>query len=199
MKRVAHAVALACLLTGCERGMHQMYDQPRYRTQQPSPLFADGNSARMGPRGSVPVAGGVTADTSSGRRGALPASLPAEPASWDQATLQRGQQRYNIYCAPCHGATGSGDGMVVQRGFPAPPSYHIDRLRQAPDAHLFDVISNGYGVMYPYGDRVTPEDRWAIVGYVRALQLSQHAPRDRLRPEDITRLEASLVSPGVRQ
>jgi mono/diheme cytochrome c family protein len=199
MKRLMLAAALVFLLAGCERGMHQMYDQPRYRTQQPSPLFTDGNSARMGPQGSVAVAGGVAADTSSGRNGVLPGALPPEPASWDLATLQRGQQRYNIYCAPCHGTTGNGDGMVVQRGFPAPPSYHTDRLREAPDAHIFDVISNGYGVMYPYGDRVAPGDRWAIVGYVRALQLSQHAPRDRLRPEDITRLEASLVAPGVRR
>ncbi|HEY4145805.1 cytochrome c [Pinirhizobacter sp.] len=199
MMRIVRAAAMLCLLTGCERGMHQMYDQPRYRTQQPSPLFADGNSARVGPHGSVAVTGGVAADTSSGRRGVL-ASRPApEPAAWDLATLQRGQQRYDIYCAPCHGATGSGDGIVVQRGFPAPPSYHTDRLRQAPDSHLFDVISNGYGVMYRYGDRISTGDRWAIVGYIRALQLSQHATRDRLRPEDITRLEASQVSPEGRR
>lgn len=197
--RPLYAALMLCLLAGCERGMHQMYDQPRYRTQQPSPLFADGNSARIGPRGSVAVAGGVAADTSSGRRGLLATTQAAEPAAWDLALLQRGQQRYDIYCAPCHGATGSGDGMVVQRGFPAPPSYHADRLRQAPDAHFFDVISNGYGVMYRYGDRISPEDRWAIVGYIRALQLSQHATRDRLRPEDITRLEASEVTPGVRR
>ena len=89
--------------------------------------------------------------------------------------LHRGQERFNIYCAPCHSPVGDGDGMVVRRGFPAPPSYHIDRLRQAPARDFYDVMTNGYGVMRPYSDRVSPEDRWAIVAYIRALQLSQYA------------------------
>jgi mono/diheme cytochrome c family protein len=87
--------------------------------------------------------------------------------------LLRGQERFDIYCAPCHGRTGYGDGMVVRRGFSIPPSYHQARLRQAPVGHFFDVITNGFGAMYEYGDRITPEDRWAIIAYVRALQLSQ--------------------------
>jgi mono/diheme cytochrome c family protein len=107
-----------------------------------------------------------------------------------RALLARGQQRYNIYCAPCHGRSGDGAGMVVQRGFPAPPSYHTERLRRAADSHFYQVISDGYGVMYPYADRVTPHDRWAIVAYIRALQLSQHATRDRLDAQDIARLGA---------
>ena len=90
--------------------------------------------------------------------------------------LGRGQERYGIYCAVCHGADGYGQGMIVQRGFPAPPSFHTDRLREAPAGHFFDVMTRGYGVMYPYASRVTPEDRWAIVAYIRALQFSQHAP-----------------------
>jgi mono/diheme cytochrome c family protein len=89
--------------------------------------------------------------------------------------LLRGQERYNIYCAPCHGRTGYGDGMIVRRGFSQPPSYHQERLRKAPVGHFFDVITNGFGAMYPYGDRITPEDRWAIIAYIRALQLSQDA------------------------
>ncbi|MEO6908689.1 MAG: cytochrome c [Abditibacteriaceae bacterium] len=89
--------------------------------------------------------------------------------------LLRGQERYDIYCVPCHGRTGYGDGMVVRRGFSAPPSYHQARLRNAPVGHFFDVITNGFGAMYPYGDRITPEDRWAITAYIRALQLSQDA------------------------
>jgi mono/diheme cytochrome c family protein len=97
--------------------------------------------------------------------------------------LARGQERFNIYCSPCHGGSGYGDGMIVQRGFPTPPSYHIDRLRQAPPGYFFDVITNGYGLMYSYNDRVTPEDRWAIVAYIRALQYSQHAS-----PEDATEI-----------
>jgi mono/diheme cytochrome c family protein len=92
------------------------------------------------------------------------------------ALLQRGRERFDIYCAPCHSRLGDGDGRIARRGFPHPPSYHIDRLRKAPDRHFYDVMTNGYGVMYPYRDRVSPEDRWAIVAYIRALQLSQDAP-----------------------
>ena len=90
------------------------------------------------------------------------------------ADLSRGRERYNIYCSPCHDYTGSGNGMIVQRGFPAPPSFHIDRLRQAPAGHFFDVMTNGFGLMYSYASRVSPEDRWRIAAYIRALQLSQH-------------------------
>ncbi len=98
---------------------------------------------------------------------------PAPPVT--TALLERGQQRFDIYCAPCHGRVGDGKGMIVQRGFPNPPSYHIDRLRDAPSQHFYDVITNGYGVMYSYAARVVPEDRWAIAAYIRALQASQHA------------------------
>lgn len=87
--------------------------------------------------------------------------------------LARGKERFNIYCSPCHGRTGAGNGMIVQRGFPPPPSYYLPRLRQAPVGHFFDVITNGYGIMYSYGDRVQPEDRWAIVAYIRVLQATR--------------------------
>ena len=85
----------------------------------------------------------------------------------------RGEERYNIYCSPCHGRLGDGNGMIVERGFPRPPSFHIDRLRQAPDGHYYDVITNGFGVMFSYAARVTPEGRWAITAYIRALQRSR--------------------------
>ncbi len=91
------------------------------------------------------------------------------------ALLQRGQERYHIYCAPCHSELGDGQGMIVQRGFPPPPSYHADRLRQAPVQHFYDVITNGYGAMYSFANRVQPADRWAIAAYIRALQRSQRA------------------------
>jgi mono/diheme cytochrome c family protein len=90
------------------------------------------------------------------------------------ALLERGQQRYRIYCTPCHSELGDGHGMIVQRGFPAPPSYHTDRLRQAPVQHFYDVITQGYGAMYPFADRISPPDRWAIAAYIRALQRSQN-------------------------
>jgi mono/diheme cytochrome c family protein len=125
---------------------------------------------------------GVLAGTSSGRAGAKDEQRRIEaedaaaiPYPVTLALLERGQQRYEIHCVPCHSPVGDGDGMIARRGFPHPPSYHIDRLRRAPDRHFYDVISNGYGVMYAYGDRVSPQDRWAIVAYIRALQRSQGA------------------------
>lgn len=101
---------------------------------------------------------------------------PEVPVKVTRAVLQRGQQRFNIYCAPCHGPSGYGNGVIVQRGFLAPPSYHIDRLRQVKDEYFFQVITHGFGAMYSYEDRVNVPDRWAITSYIRALQLSQNAP-----------------------
>lgn len=103
------------------------------------------------------------------------ASMTKFPFPITKKVLQRGKERYEIYCAPCHGRTGAGDGMIVRRGFSQPPTYHQERLRKAPVGHYFDVITNGYGAMYPYADKVSPEDRWAITAYIRALQLSQNA------------------------
>ena len=97
--------------------------------------------------------------------------------------LRRGQQQFNIFCSPCHDRTGSGNGTVVQRGFPHPPNFHDDALLKADDQHFFDVITNGHGAMYAYGDRLAPRDRWAVVAYIRALQLSEHATPDDLSPE----------------
>ncbi|MFL5815852.1 MAG: c-type cytochrome [Bdellovibrionia bacterium] len=117
------------------------------------------------------------------------------PMPITQALLERGRERYNIYCSPCHDFTGKGNGMIVQRGFIAPPSYHTDRLRDAPDSHFFDVISQGYGAMYSYGDRISVSDRWAIVAYIRALQLSQNFPAQSatklLKPEELKKLQES--------
>ncbi len=96
------------------------------------------------------------------------------PIPITRETLERGRERFEIYCSVCHGRTGEGNGMIIQRGFPVPPSYHIDRLRQAPVGHLFDVMTQGYGIMYSYAERVEPADRWAIAAYIRALQLSHN-------------------------
>jgi mono/diheme cytochrome c family protein len=193
MKRLSHAllgVVLACSLAGCEKLMRDMYSQPKYKDQRPSALFPDGASARPPVPGTVIHSEGVLAGTASGRVASGQPPLAAVeqatsiPYPLSMALLERGRERFDIYCAPCHSAVGDGDGMVARRGFPHPPSYHSERLRSANDRHFYDVITNGYGVMYSYADRVAPADRWAIVAYIRALQLSQYAPVAQL-PRDI--------------
>jgi mono/diheme cytochrome c family protein len=106
---------------------------------------------------------------------------PSRPPALTLALLRRGQERFRIDCTPCHSELGDGHGMIVQRGFPSPPSYHIDRLRDAPTQHFYDVMTHGYGAMYSFAGRVAPADRWAIAAYIRALQLSQHPPADAVR------------------
>jgi cytochrome c len=110
------------------------------------------------------------------------------PFPMTREDIERGRQRYNIYCTPCHAYTGSGNGMIVQRGFPQPPSFHIDRLRQAPVGHFYQVMTDGFGLMYSYAARVEPEDRWRIAAYIRALQLSQHATIDDVPEADRQKL-----------
>ena len=189
MRGLLLMLAVACMVSGCERTMKDMYVQPRLGADSASPLFPDGKGSRPPPSGSVATAAGDLAKSSSGRRGRdavvaddLATAASAPPAT-DLALLQRGQQRYDIYCTPCHSPLGDGDGLVARRGFPHPPTFHQTRLRDVPDRHLFDVVTQGYGVMPPFADRTTPQDRWAIVAYVRALQLSQDVPVDRLPPD----------------
>ncbi len=157
MKRIAILAAAVALLPGCR---DDLAHQPKYSTYSPSSSWEDGGAAR-------PLVAGTVS------RGALDrvAALTTPPPV-DADLLLRGQERYDIYCAPCHGPTGRGDGYVVRRGFPAPPSYLSARLRDAPADHFVEVITRGYGVMYSYADRVPPRDRWAIVAYIRALQLA---------------------------
>ncbi len=165
------AVLAAGALGGCRLDMHL---QPRYNPYDPSDFFSDGRSARQPVAGTV-ARGELRIDEQlyTGKvDGKLADTFPFPITAND---ILRGQQRYNIYCSPCHDYTGSGRGMIVQRGFPPPPSYHIDRLRQAPVGHFFDVMTNGFGAMYSYASRISPEDRWRIAAYIRALQLSEHA------------------------
>ena len=176
---------LALSLAGCERGMHEMYDQPKYKPLTPTTLFADGNSSRPQVPGTIAHSAGALAGSSSGRADVV---VYTNPQPITPALLDRGRERFNIYCAPCHSVAGDGDGMIARRGFPSPPSYHTDRLRNAADSHFYQVITNGYGVMYSYADRIAPQDRWAIVAYIRALQLSQHAPASLLSEDDREKL-----------
>jgi cytochrome c553 len=117
-----------------------------------------------------------------------PLKAPSPPPV-TMALLERGRQRFDIDCSPCHGRFGDGDGMIVRRGFPHPPSYYIERLREAPNQHFYDVITHGYGVMYPYADRVAPADRWAIIAYIRALQTSASATLADVPPDKRSALQ----------
>ncbi|HEY6863916.1 MAG TPA: cytochrome c [Burkholderiales bacterium] len=196
MTRLACALAVVLALAGCERIGRNMYDQPRDKPLRPSPLFPDGSSSRPGVPGTVARSEGVLSGTSSGRAGADEALRRAAaeraqslPKPVTTAMLRRGRERFDIYCAPCHSPVGDGDGMVARRGFPHPPSYHVERLRAAPDRHFYDVITNGHGVMASYANRVEPEDRWAIVAYIRALQRSQWAAESDVPPDELARLK----------
>jgi mono/diheme cytochrome c family protein len=183
----AALAAVALSLAGCEKLARNMYDGAKQKPLRPSERFDDGNSSRPRVAGPVEYNRGILAATSSGvadrereARRIAAERAKAIPYPITMRLLARGRERFDIYCAPCHSRLGDGDGRIARRGFPHPPSYHIDRLRNAPDRHFYDVMTNGYGVMYPYRDRVAPEDRWAIVAYIRALQLSQDAPREAL-------------------
>lgn len=167
-----------------------MHVQPRYNPYDPTDFFPDGQSAR------TPVAGTVPrGDLASGPQELLytgkvnGAVVDEFPFPVTRQVLERGRERFNIYCEPCHGMTGDGDGMIVQRGFRHPPSLHSDHLGSAPAGHFFDVISNGFGVMYPYGYRIVPRDRWAIISYIRALQLSRQASINDVPAEERKKLQ----------
>jgi mono/diheme cytochrome c family protein len=173
MNRVA-SLALIVIFAGCHRDMR---DQPRYEALEASTFFPDGMSARKPVEGTV--ARGELNEDEAFNTGKLDGKHVAEiPLTVDRALLERGQERFNIYCAMCHAPTGTGDGIIVQRGFRRPPTYHSERLRKAPAGHYFDVMTNGFGAMPKYAVQIRPRDRWAIVAYIRALQLSQNATLD---------------------
>jgi mono/diheme cytochrome c family protein len=160
MIRLALAIAVTLPLAACDVSMTQ---QRKLKTYAPTTLWPDGTAAR-------PLPADVVAQGAVERN-----KEETNPPPVDQALLARGRERFDIFCSPCHGLAGDGDGIIVAHGFPAPPSYHIDRLVAAPAQHFYDVITAGYGVMYAYADRVPPHDRWAIAAYIRALQLSRRA------------------------
>jgi mono/diheme cytochrome c family protein len=161
MERLAVPLSVALLLSACDD--ISMTQQKRYGTYSRAALFDNGSEAQPLPEGVV-AQGDIERQSKAQSKPPITAEL-----------LARGRERYDIYCAPCHGLSGEGNGMVVQRSFPAPPSYHTSRLRAAPAKHFFDVMTHGYGVMFSYAARVDPNDRWAIVAYIRALQEAQAA------------------------
>ncbi|MGE5610831.1 MAG: c-type cytochrome [Bacillota bacterium] len=166
-------------LAACADPDPRMQRQSRTRPYDPSSFFPNDSSARPLVPGTVPVDGLPTTFTLQRQEFG---SITQLPMPLTPELLTRGRERYNIYCSVCHGATGYGDGMIVQRGFTPPPSFHIDRLQNAPIGHFVDAMTNGWGAMYSYADRVPLNDRWAIAAYIRALQLSQQAPANVASP-----------------
>ena len=185
-KWVSVLILSVLLLASCRQ---EMAEQPRYKPLRYSSFFADHRSARPLPIGVV--ARGFLNDDEHLYVGRLNGELAATfPFPITREVLDRGRDRYNIFCTPCHDHLGTGNGMAVRRGFRrGPPSFHIDRLREARHGHFYDVITNGFGAMNDYAAEINPRDRWSIVAYIRALQLSQNESVQALPPEDRQELE----------
>ena len=194
MKNKSSLLALIALgasllsLSGCEYTLRQdMANQPRQNPLSPSDFFPDGRSARQ-PIENTVARGAIENDPLF-----IMKDSNAFPLPLTEELLERGQQRYGIFCTPCHGLQGDGLGMVAMRGMKHPPTYHQDRLRQVPNGYIYDVITNGFGAMYGYSAQIPPRDRWAIIAYVRALQLSRNAHVNDLPPD----LKQKLMAGGA--
>lgn len=184
---VACCLAAGVLAAGCRQDMH---DQPRFKPYAKSDFFADKRSARPLVDGTI-ARGHLREDAVlyTGRAAGKPADAFPFPVTAD--VMARGRERFDIFCSPCHGRTGAGDGMIVRRGYRKPPSFHEDRLRQAAPGYTYDVITNGFGAMPDYAQQIPVRDRWAIVAYITALQRSQHAAADRLPAQARAALDAA--------
>jgi cytochrome c553 len=181
-------VALVAAGLGCRQDMH---DQPKYKPYRQSEFFSDGRAMRPFVPGTV--ARGTLREDTPYYTGKSDEEFVTEiPVAVTAEMLERGRTGFEVFCAPCHGRTGMGDGMIVRRGFKRPSSYHVDRLRQMPIGYYYDVIANGFGAMSDYASQVPVGDRWAIAAYIRALQLSQHAPAAEVPADKHGELEASL-------
>jgi len=169
-----------------------MHDQPKYIPMRDSTFFSDGRSARPIVAGTV--ARGQLRDDPLLYTGKVNnADATTFPFAIDDTVMARGRGRYDVYCAPCHGLTGVGDGMIVRRGYRRPPTFHQDRLRDSPPGHFFDVITNGFGAMPDYAAQIRAEDRWAVIAYVKALQLAQHATVADVPPDRRGELDRQTV------
>jgi len=174
MKRLAAALTLCVAAAGCDQNMDV---QPKYSEYKPAPLFRNGRVLQAPVAGTV-ARGDIEREADAARKPAVTTQL-----------LARGRERFDAFCSPCHGRTGDGEGVIVQRGMPHTPSFHEERLRNEADQDFFDVITKGYGAMYSFAMQVPAQDRWAIVAYVRALQLSQHASLDDVPSDQRGRLQ----------
>jgi mono/diheme cytochrome c family protein len=212
--KFGHCLLLAtfCLLAAGCGVRFDMQDQPRYKAYKKSDFFKDGRASRNLPEGTVargflkedkafftgkidnPNPNAAVATTTDATGNTLVSSFPndvdAFPIPVTKELVDRGQERYNIYCIVCHGPVGNGDGMIVRRGFSKPPTYHDDRLRNAPVGHFFDVMTNGWGKMNSYSDKLTAADRWAVTAYIRALQASQN-------PEATIKMNSNTAAPNT--
>ena len=190
--RIVLGLVALTILVGCRNDMH---DQPRFKPLAKNDFFADMRSER--PPVEDTVARGQLHDDAyfyTGKIGTNPGDYM--PFQITEKDLERGRQRYNIYCAPCHSRVGDGNGMIVQRGFKQPPSYHIERLRKAPLGYFFDVMTNGFGTMPDYASQIPADDRWRIVAYIRALQLSQNATQADAAGQKIPSEAPKFKEPG---
>lgn len=191
----AGLVTLALLAAGCRQDMH---DAPRYEPLEASTFFADGRSSR--PLLANTVARGQLRQDRHLYEGIVEGQ-PAEtlPMAVTPQLMARGQERFNVFCAPCHGRMGAGDGMIVERGFRKPPSYHEDRLRNAPVGYFFDVMTHGFGAMQDYSAQLPVADRWAIAAYIRALQFSQRATMDDVPADKRSDLDRPAGAAGAER
>lgn len=178
-------LAALAICAGCHRDMR---DQPRYEPLEAIDFFANGMASRPLVEGTI-ARGQLHEDEAFYTGKEAGEFVTKIPLDVDRALLERGQERFNIYCAVCHARTGEGNGMIVQRGFRKPPSYHTERLQSAPDGHFFDVMTNGFGAMPSYRIQIPPRDRWAIVAYVRVLQMSRTAKLEDVPAEERAKLE----------
>lgn len=215
MQKILLTVALLGSLAGMASCRYDMQDQPKVLAYRGNENFSDSISGRQmidntvargflrddaafytgknaGATATPVSTTATTADAATGANATAgsPGDVAEFPYPVTAAMIDRGENRYNVYCTPCHGRTGSGDGMIARRGFRPPPSYHTDRLRNAPVGHFFDVISNGFGAMPDYSQQLPPSDRWAVVAYIRALQLSMNAKVTDLAPSEQDSLNA---------
>src|SRR5215510_12136046 len=190
MRLSAISIAMFLALLALASCRQNMANEPRYSTFQESGFFPNGSSARPLPEGTVPQERERNTHLVKGTVDGQPA--PAFPFPVTLDVVQRGRQRFDIFCTPCHDHLGTGQGMAVRRGFrEPPPSFHIARLRTAPPGYFFNVITNGFGVMPSYASQIPGRDRWAIIAYVRALQRSWNSTAADVPPDELKRLEAA--------